>query len=169
MGEQMLDEGREVADFLSWHEGVPVSAQAALAAAAEAWDDDAQAEAQIRLALHEAPSHLAARIGAYKFYFYKNRLADAAPHALWCVEWSVAQLGLPTAWPEVKAPSAHGDSEPLWRFFLFSLKAYGYVMVRQGAFAEGRAAVAKASELDPRDLVGAGRLLTVIDAGAVLD
>ena len=49
------------------------------------------------------------------------------------------------------------------RLFLFALKAYGYVLVRNGALATGRAAVAKVAELDPADRIGAVRLLAVID------
>jgi hypothetical protein len=164
----VLGEEFEGAGFLGWHDGLPEPARAALAAAAGAWNDEAAAEAQIRLALREAPEHLAARVGAYKFYFYKNRLSDAAPHALWCVGWSATRLGLPADWRQIGA-AGYGESEPLWRFFLFSLKAYGYVMVRQGALSEGRAAVARVSELDPQDLVGAGRLLAVIDRGGVVE
>ncbi len=165
----MQGDDLEDADFLNWHDGLPEAARAALAAAAGAWNDDAAADAHIRLALQVAPEHLAARTGAYKFYFYKNRLSDAAPHALWCIEWSAARLGLPVNWRQVNTAPANNGLEPLWRFFLFSLKAYGYVMARQGAIAEGRAAVAKVSELDPGDLVGAGRLLTVIDQGGIVD
>ena len=160
----MLGEDTGDGDFLSWHDGLPEAARAALAAAAEAWSDDAVAEAEIGRALAAAPEHIAARAGVYKFYFYKNRLREAAPHALWCVEWAAAGLGLPADWRLAVAPAA-AEVEPLWRFFLFSLKAYGYVMARLGDLPEGRAAVAKVAELDPGDLVGAGRLLAVIDRG----
>ena len=169
----MFGDYGEGGEFLAWHDGLPEPARAALAAAAEAWSDDTVAEAQIGLALAAAPDHLAARVAAYKFYFYKNRLSDAAPLALWCVEWAATRLGLPADWRWVGPGSAGLGAEfavaPLPRFFLFSLKAYGYVMARQGAVAEGRAAVAKVVELDPRDVVGAGRLLAVIDRGGAVE
>ncbi|MEI6557711.1 MAG: hypothetical protein WCO00_04830 [Rhodospirillaceae bacterium] len=166
----MLGETSDEGEFLAWHDGLPDVARAALAGAAADWADDTAAESQIRAALAVAPGHLAVRVGAYKFYFYKHRLPEAAPHALWCVGWASARLGLPADWRRLSAAAVAGAGpEPLLRFLLFSLKAYGYVMVRQGALAEGRAAVARVVDLDPDDRVGAGRLLTVIDRGGVVD
>ncbi|MBI1209436.1 MAG: hypothetical protein GC191_19400 [Azospirillum sp.] len=163
----MIDE-TDWSDFLTWHDGLPEPARAALAAAAAAWDDGAAAEAHIRTALAAAPDHLAARVGAYKFFFYKNRLAEAVPLALWCVAWAAARLGLPADWRAVQPhDAAFSELEALPRLFLFALKAYGYVLTRTGALAEGRAAVAKVAELDPGDKVGAVHLLAVIDRGGV--
>lgn len=147
---------------------LPEEARAALAAAAACWDDEAAAEAEIRRALAAAPDHPDARIGAYKFYFYKNRLPEALPLALWCLEWAAARLGLPADWRQVQPGDAgFTDLDHLPRLFLFSLKAYGYLLARTGSLAAGRDAVAKVMELDPSDAMGAARLLAVIDLDGI--
>lgn len=147
-------------------EPLPEAARAALAAAVALWDDEPAAEAEIRRALAAAPDHLEARLGAYKFYFYKNRLTEALPLALWCVEWAARGLDLPADWRAVRpGDAAFTELERLPRVFLFALKAYGYLLTRTGAIEEGRAAVAKVAELDPTDALGVGRLLDVIDRG----
>ena len=149
---------------------VPSDAAAALSAAAAAWTDEPRAEAHIRAALAAAPDHPEVSVGAYKFYFYKHRYREAVPLALWCVTWALARLGLEGDWRQVAAAdAAFADLERMPRFFLFALKAYGYVLVRAGETVAGREAVAKVASLDLGDRVGASRLLTVIDRGGVED
>ena len=143
---------------------VPAAVRSELSSAVAAWDDESVALAHIRAALSAAPDHPEVRVGAYKFYFYKHHYAEAAPLALWCVQWAMGRLGLGSDWRRVSAgDAAFGGLDWLPRFFLFALKAYGYVLVRTGALEAGRAAVARAAELDPADRIGAGRLLAVID------
>ena len=49
------------------------------------------------------------------------------------------------------------------RFFLFTLKGYGYLHMRLGELAEGRVALDKLLELDPSDKLGARVLLDVLE------
>lgn len=163
-GEGGLSAGPDLANLTP----LPDQAQTALAEAAACWDDGVRAEAAILRALAAAPEHLATRIGAYKYYFYKHRLREAAPLALWCVEWAAHHLGIPKPWRDVSPNSQRfGGLESLPRFYLFALKAYGYVLVRSGSTAEGRAALAKVVDLDPLDHIGAARVLAVVDGGPV--
>lgn len=145
---------------------LPAAAERALHLAARAWGEDDVAEAHIREALALAPDHLAVKLGAYKFFFYKNRLAEAAPLALSCVEHAARQLNMGRDWRQARATdAAFGEYEAWPRFYLFALKAYGYVLCRLGRIEEGRAAVAKAADLDLADRTGSARLLVVIDRG----
>jgi hypothetical protein len=156
----------DIGAFTTSQGPLPEPARAALAAAAASWDDEAAAQAHIQAALAEAPDHLDARIGAYKFYFYKHRPAEAAPLALWCVEWAARQLGIPADWRAVQPDDAAFTAlDGLPRLFLFALKAYGYTLVRSGAMDRGRAAIAKVAELNASDQIGAVRLLAVVDRG----
>ena len=47
------------------------------------------------------------------------------------------------------------------RFYLFSLKAYGYLLMRLGRVDEGEAVMTQVMMLDPADRVGAAGLLDV--------
>lgn len=147
-----------------WGGDLDPEAERALHRAALLWLDDAASEAEIRRAQALAPGHLAVLLGAYKYFFYKTRLDDAAPLALECIAYGARQLNAPADWRQVEAHHGAFDTLEAWpRFFLFSLKAYGYVLVRLGRIEEGRAAIAKVVELDVKDMTGSARLLMVID------
>ena len=145
---------------------LPAAAERALRAAGLAWHDEAAAEKHILDALALAPGHLDAHIGAYRFYFYRHRLAEALPHAETCLADALRRSQLPADWRNVRADDpAFSALEPGPRLVLFSLVAYGYVLARLGRQAESRIALAKVAELDPEDRMSARRLLAVIDGG----
>lgn len=125
-----------------------------------------ESEAAVLAALQVAPDDRAVRMGAYKFYFYNGRLAEAVPHAAWCIRDGARALGLPEDWRAVAPGSAAFDTfDKAPRFFLQSLIAWGYCKTRIGAVEEGLAALARASELDPSDKFGVRRLIAVIENG----
>ncbi|OJX71889.1 hypothetical protein [Magnetospirillum sp. 64-120] len=147
---------------------LPHPARKALIAAGIDWHDEHVAEAHVQHALMLAPEALATRIGAYKFYFYRHRLQEALPHAFSVLEMAAKRLQLPHDWRLVSGHHAGFDEiEPWPRLFLQALIAYGYCLVRLGRMEEGRAALAKAMELDGSDKLGAGRLVAVIDRGGL--
>lgn len=147
---------------------LPPAAELALRACSATWHDGDVAEGHLRHALAVAPDALAVRIGAYKFYFYRNRLAEAAEHARGCLDHAARLLGIAADWQQVGSSDAAFDQLlPMPRFYLQCLLAYGYCRVRLGDLAEGRAVLVKAGELDPADRLGARRLVAVIDRGGV--
>lgn len=143
---------------------LPAEAERALHAVGLCWEDDAAAEVHILRALELAPGHLAAHYGAYKFYYYKHRLAEALPHVeVWVAE-AIRRNGLPPDWRDVTSEHAdftHFDGDP--RLFLFSLRAMGWLLARLGRIGEGRDALEKVAALDPGDQMRARRLLAVLD------
>ena len=151
---------------------LPAKAEAALKEAGRLWHDETQAEAKVREALSLAPDALAARIGAYKFYFYRHRLDEALPHARSCVAFALAALGLGEDWRLVKPSDAAfvGSTvslAPLPKLLMQTLIATGYVLARLGRIEEAEAHLAKVVELDPGDRLGAARLLATVRRGGV--
>jgi len=149
---------------------LPEAAERALHAAALDWNDEAAAEAHIIRALEVAPGRLEVHLGAYKFYFYRHRLAEALPHARACLEEAGRRLKLPADWRRVEmehADFAGLDGEA--RLFLFSLLAWGYLLARLDRVEEGRAALSKVAALDPADKLGARALLRVMEQGGADD
>jgi hypothetical protein len=145
---------------------VPQAARAELAAAGAAWEDEPVAERHVLAALAAAPEALAVRLGAYKFYLYRHRLEEALPHARAILEQAARQLQLPRDWRDVAPHQAAFDRiEPWPRLFLQALTAIGYAHLRLGRMEDGRAALAKAAELDPHDRLGAARLMAVAERG----
>jgi hypothetical protein len=151
---------------------LPVAAEAALKEAGRLWHDEAAAEAKVREALSLAPDALAARIGAYKFYFYRHRLDEALPHARSCVAFALVALGLPEDWRRVRPMDAAFEGSavtlaPLPKLLMQTLIATGYVLARLGRIEEAEEHLGKVVELDSGDRLGAARLLATVRRGGV--
>lgn len=151
---------------------LPPAAEALLKQAGQSWHDEAATEAKVKEALALAPDALAARIGVYKFYFYRHRWAEALPHAWSCVEFALGALGLGGDWRRVGPADAAFVGTPvtlapLPKLLMQCLIATGYVLARLNRIAESEEALGKVVELDPSDRLGAARLLAVVRRGGV--
>lgn len=146
---------------------LPPAAQTALQRAGQAWHDDVEAEHWLDLATACAPEHPAVFIARYRFYFYKHRLTQALAVAERTLHHAAQRLGIAVDWrmansADVIAALASADEyEPLPRFYLFTLKAQAYLMLRLGRFDEARALLGWLARLDPADKLGS-RLLGVV-------
>jgi tetratricopeptide (TPR) repeat protein len=145
--------------------GLPAAAERGLRLAGLAYRDDQAAERYLQAAAEAAPDHAAVLIGRYRFYFYKGRLREALDVARVCLDKAARDIGLTADWRQVRCGDADFGSYDavLPRFFLFTLKGYGYLHMRLGELAEGQAALAKLLELDPSDKLGARVLLDVLE------
>lgn len=144
---------------------LPAAAGACLKMAAQSHADPERAEIFLHRALIQAPQHPAVYIAMYRFHFYGGRIREALPYASLCLTLAARELGLESDWREVAAGDAGFDDMGAFapRFFLFSLKAYGYLQMRLGNLEEGQRAIAKVLQLDPGDRVGASVLQGVLD------
>jgi tetratricopeptide (TPR) repeat protein len=145
--------------------GLPPDAERELRLAGLAYHDDRVAETHLHNALALAPWHIAVHIGLYRFYFYKGRLHDALRVAVQCLKEAAARIEVSADWRAVRAGDAEFNSFDaiLPRFYLFTLKAYGYLHMRLGNLDEGRAVTEKLLELDPHDKLGGQVLLNVLE------
>jgi tetratricopeptide (TPR) repeat protein len=111
-----------------------------------------------------APGHAAVLIALYRFYFYKGRLLDALEVAQRCLIKAAHDNNLNENWQRVQPTDADFGSYDavLPRFYLFTLKAYGYLLMRLGQQEESQAALKKMLELDPSDKLNATVLLKVL-------
>ncbi|CAA7624758.1 conserved hypothetical protein [Magnetospirillum sp. LM-5] len=147
---------------------LPPAAEAALKQVGACWGDEAAAERLVLQALELAPDTLAARVGAYKFYFYRHRLAEALVHAWSCLDWVAERLQMPRDWREVQPRHADFTGlDPMPRLWLQIVIAIGYCQARLGQVEEGQESLAKVAQLDPADRFGARRLSDVIARGGV--
>jgi len=144
---------------------LPAEAAHQLRLASLAYAHDEVAERHLQEARAIAPKHAAVLIGLYRFYFYKGRLSEALTISEVCLKKAARDNKLAADWHEVRRGDAdfgsYAASVP--RFYLFTLKAYGYLQMRLGNTDEGLAAVMKLLELDPSDKIGAKVLLGVLD------
>ncbi len=148
--------------------GLPAEAEAHLRLAGQNYHCDDVALAHLQAAWYLAPGHAAVYIGKYRFYFYKNRLADALQVGRECLAKAAVDNGMSPNWRDANPEDANFSdfAAILPRFFLFTLKGYAYLQMRLGNLEEGRAAVEKLLELDPTDKVGARVLLNVLERQA---
>jgi tetratricopeptide (TPR) repeat protein len=147
---------------LGWES--PEDALAALAGAAEARSNPAEAAKAIVKALALAPDDLEISLAAYRFYFYSHRYADALPHAEFILAYVARRLNIAGDWHAVGPADAPFDAiETAPGLYLQALTAWGYCMLRLGAGEDGRAALEKAAELDAKGRFGARILLAAVD------
>ena len=145
--------------------GIPADAEQELRLAGQFYQQDSIAEAHLHRALELAPWHIAVHIGLYRFYFYKGRLTDALDVAMQCLEQAAARIHVAADWRIVQCEDAEFNSYSaiLPRFYLFTLKAYGYLHMRLGNLETGREITNKLLELDPQDKLGGKVLIQVLD------
>ncbi len=112
-----------------------------------------------------APGHAAVLIALYRFYFYKGRLVEALAVAERCLVKAACDIRVSEDWRQVQRADAEFGSFDaiLPRFYLFTLKAWGYLQMRLGRLEQSRAALTKMLELDPSDKLNATLLLQVLD------
>jgi tetratricopeptide (TPR) repeat protein len=125
---------------------------------------DEVAERHLFQAQALAPGHAAVLIALYRFYFYKGRLADALDVADRCLVKAARDNRLDADWRRVQPGDAEFGSYDaiLPRFYLFTLKACGYLQMRLGRLETSRAVLSKMLELDPSDKLNAAVLLEVL-------
>ena len=136
--------------------GLPPAAEEQIRLAGQSYQQAEAAERHLRLAQELAPDHLAVMIGFYRYYFYKSRLEEALDVAQRCLAQAGGALGLNPDWRGVRCGDADfGRFDAILpRFYLFTLKGYGYLNLRLGRLDQGRRAVQKLRELDPADRLG---------------
>lgn len=150
--------------FATRYRTLPAVAVEQLRLASLAYADSTKAEMHLTLARAIAPGNPVVKIGEYRYYFYKGRLEEALEVAWDCLVIVAGELGIPSQWSSVQPYHADfRNDEPAHRFYLFCLKAYAYLLLRQNRMAEGRDAVDKLLQLDPDNKVGGQVLLDVLE------
>lgn len=149
--------------FAARYQNIPPVAEQQLRLASHSYADDTKAEMHLALAKAIAPNHPVVQIGQYRYYFYKGRLQEALHVAEQCLLTIAAELNLPADWQDVLPESGDFRSDdPAFRFYLFSLKAYAYLLLRLERIDEGALVMEKLMFLDPANKVGGQVLIDVL-------
>jgi tetratricopeptide (TPR) repeat protein len=105
-------------------------------------------------------------VGCYKFHFYKGMLREAIPYALKAARIMGDHLGLPGSFELVRPDdAAFSEYEQEPRFYMFAMKAVGYLHARLGETEKALGILRKVRELDSQDRMGITRLIGVIENG----
>jgi tetratricopeptide (TPR) repeat protein len=128
-------------------------------------DGHDEAETMLLRAYFLAPQQLMVLVALYRYYFYQHRLDDALRVADRALEVAGRRLSLPAQWQQLH-PEHLGHavlvSMGLLRFYLMVLKAAGYLHLRLGDTASGRAMLEKLCALDSHDRLGGKSLLDLV-------
>jgi len=149
---------------LYFDEPVPFAVQELIESASQAYGDPV-AEAMLHKAYFLAPESLLVLVALYRYYFYQHQLELALQVGERGLALVGRRLGFPEEWTQLH-PDFLGQavmrSMGLLRFYMQLLKATGYVNLRLGRMAEGRALIEKLIELDSHDRFGGKALLDMI-------
>lgn len=135
--------------------GASPAVQHILNRAMAAYQDTKTAETLLAEAHALNPEQLDVYIALYKFYFYKKRLPEAEDWARMGLARSARQGRFAADWRELTPMSADwARPNSPERVYLYTLKALGFIRLRQLDIAGSEAILAKLQLLDPQDLVG---------------
>ena len=141
---------------------VPVPVRQMVQQAIASYEDKPMAEQLFKQALQLAPDEMEIYVAFYKFYFYQKYLAEAEEVAQQTL-YKVAELtGLPADWRRFKKEFANWTSpdSPV-RYYLYTMKALGFIALRQEKLSLAHEILDKLVELDPDDRVGGSVIKTL--------
>ncbi|WP_297469619.1 hypothetical protein [Acidithiobacillus sp.] len=123
-----------------------------------------EVEKLLRRHLMTDPDYLPAYFAMYKLLFRQSRLAEAEEIARTALASGARLGGFPPNWQHLAPGTAdwsviHSPAH----FYLFTLKALSFILLRRKQLDECREILEKISELDPHDLVGASVIRAYAD------
>jgi tetratricopeptide (TPR) repeat protein len=136
-------------------EVVPLVLQQLLKASLDVQEDWQRAEQLLRDTRALLPERLEIPVALYKMYAYSNRFDESLELINEVLSRAAAQEGFVADWQLLDSHSASwGEARGAVRFYLYSMKAMGFVLLRKGEVEQAHAVLQKLCELDPRDQVG---------------
>ncbi len=134
---------------------VPLALQKLLREPLNVCDDWSRTEKLLLDAQSMMPERMEITVALYKMYAYSNRHAEALRLIDKVLMISAADGGFDSDWKKLDAGSAAWqDAQGTVRFYLYSLKAKGFVLLRSGELEQAVEVLNKLLELDPLDQVG---------------
>ncbi len=131
------------------------------------YSDATRAEQLLLQARVLGPHCLSVHFSLYKFYFYKQKLAQAEAVVLDALQLAATLGNFSNAWQQLKPTDATwSDTDHPAHFYLFSLKALAFIRLRLGQRTDSMALLDKLQELDPQDQVGSS-VIQALATGSV--
>lgn len=132
--------------------------------AMQSYADTQLAETLLWQAQQKAPDALPVYYSLYKFYFYKRDLENAELSARMALQAAAKTGGFDADMLALHPDSADWeDYASAAHFYLFSLKALAFILLRRGIRNEAALIIDKLIELDPHDSVGASVVRSIAE------
>lgn len=134
---------------------VPMALQKLLRENLNVAEDWQQAESLLLRAREELPQQVEILIALYKLYAYSNRFDESLAVIDEALTISAESEGFVADWRKLHQGSARWHpATGKTRYYLYSLKATGFVCLRKGEIERALEVLTKLLELDPQDQVG---------------
>lgn len=117
-------------------------------------DDWQRAERLLLQAKELMPGKMEINVALYKMYAYSNRFDDSLELINEVLDEASKQGGFKRDWLELELGSLAQCKPNLVRFYLYSMKATGFVLLRKGMIDAAYDVLKQLLKLDPLDEVG---------------
>lgn len=135
-----------------------------LARAMQCYEDTQLAETLLWQAHRLAPDALPVYFSLYKFYFYKRDMENAELSARMALLAAAKAGSFSADWIDLNPDSTDwSDYASPAHFYLFTMKALAFILLRRGNVDAALDILAKLAELDPRDSVGASVIRSIAE------
>jgi len=157
---------RDLFNELPWDKGsiTPLELQRLLNSDLNVHQDWRRAEGLLLDACAQLPQRLEPHIALYKMCAYRHRMGEARRHVDHVLDEAARQGDFAADWRSLAAdPRPWLDAAGPRRLYLYSLKALGLVLRREGEIAATPVVLRKLSALDPDDQVGGSVVLEMAE------
>lgn len=134
---------------LSWYD-VESDIKQLLVLSADNWENTALAEKYIQEALFKAGDNLDVLVGAYRFFFYKNKPEAALQIADRVLQIVRERENLPTRWEQLEPILVSRKNEPSLRLYLNAYAAKGLIFAKLGKLEEAKLVTERVKNIDER-------------------
>ncbi len=149
---------------LSNSDVIPIALQKLLREPLDVYADWKRTEQLLLDAKAMLPGKLEVSMALYKMYAYSNQFEKAIATINEVLAEAAAQGGFPDNWRTLNTDSANWDNASgVIRAYLYTLKASGFVCLRQGNIALAIEVLEKLRELDPLDQVGGSMIYEIAE------
>lgn len=133
---------------------VPLAVQQLLKENINVCDDWERAERLLMQARALMPGKMEINVALYKMYAYSNRFDDSLLLINEVLDEASKQGGFARDWLELNQECLAECAEDWVRFYLYSMKATGFVLLRKGEIDAAHEVLKQLIKLDPLDEVG---------------
>lgn len=145
-------------------EVVPLALQKLLKTSLNVNEDWQRAERILIETRELLPERLELLVALYKMYAYSNRFDESLALIDEVLQKAAEQGGFIPEWQRLESDSATWqDAKGPVRFYLYSMKARGFVLLRKGQVEQAYEILNKLQTLDPKDQVGGSVVLDIAE------
>lgn len=133
----------------SWSD-IPEDVKDLLILASDNWGDSAVSESYVNQALAKAEDNIDVLVGAYRYFFYKNKAAIAIQIADKVIAKIQKEENLPSPedWENLKPILFSRQKEPQIRLYINAYASRGFLLARQGKLEEAKLITERVKECD---------------------